>query len=305
MTMNESCLTSDKKELKYFYTTEMIKETENCFFMTAEEKEKLSNSSDNGGIAGPQGPKGEKGEKGDKGDPGEQGPQGEPGQDGRDGKDGAIGPQGPKGEPGEQGPKGEQGVAGPQGPKGETGEAGVDGREVELTKTSTHIKWRYAGQSENVGWKELIALEDLKGEKGDVGPQGPQGIPGSGSGGGSNIVRYSPEGSNNTCFVLATGTGITFSKTNEKAKLIVPEGVQVLSAQVLFEANEIVRNGVEIDCGMSATYDNFQIPTVQVVVNNDGGRAVFKGAAFNFNVNPTTVQVTGLQNMPYWVKVQF
>lgn len=282
--MNESCLTSDKKELKYFYTTEMIKETENCFFMTAEEKEKLSNSSDNGGIAGPQGPQGPQGEKGDKGDPGEQGPQGEPGQDGRDGKDGAIGPQGPK---------------------GETGEAGVDGREVELTKTSTHIKWRYAGQSENVGWKELIALEDLKGEKGDVGPQGPQGIPGSGSGGGSNIVRYSPEGSNNTCFVLATGTGITFSKTNEKAKLIVPEGVQVLSAQVLFEANEIVSNGVEIDCGMSATYDDFQIPTVQVVVNNDGGRAVFKGAAFNFNVNPTTVQVTGLQNMPYWVKVQF
>lgn len=48
--MNERILTPPKKELKFFYTTEMIKETENCFFMTAEEKGKVSNSSDNGGF---------------------------------------------------------------------------------------------------------------------------------------------------------------------------------------------------------------------------------------------------------------
>lgn len=273
--MTEENLTLNKKP-KYFYTTEMIKETENCLFMTQEEKQRLQDAS-GGGIAGPQGepgPKGDPGEKGEKGDPGEKGEKGDPGQNGAPGKDGTNGTN------------------------------GTDGREIELTKTSTHIKWRYAGQDVGIGWKELIAISELKGEKGD---KGDQGVPGtSGSGGvSSSIVRYSPEGSDNTCFVIATGTGITFSKVAEKATLTVPEGVQILSVQVLFKAEDIVSNSVAIDYGLKGTYADFQIPTAQVVVDNEGGRAVFKGAAFNFNTSPSTVQVTGLQNMPYWVKLQF
>ena len=54
-------------------------------------------------------------------------------------------------------PKGENGS------NGERGEQGANGKSVELTKTSTHIKWRYAGQSEGVGWTDLVALEDIKG----------------------------------------------------------------------------------------------------------------------------------------------
>lgn len=54
-------------------------------------------------------------------------------------------------------PKGENGS------KGERGEQGANGKSVELTKTATHIKWRYAGQSEGVGWTDLVALEDIKG----------------------------------------------------------------------------------------------------------------------------------------------
>lgn len=54
-------------------------------------------------------------------------------------------------------PKGENGS------NGERGEQGANGKSVELTKTATHIKWRHAGQSEGVGWTDLVALEDIKG----------------------------------------------------------------------------------------------------------------------------------------------
>ena len=271
--MTEKNLTPNDKP-KYFYTTEMIKPTENCMFVTAEEKQKLQNSAENGGIAGPAGPQGEPGPKGEKGDPGE------------------------------KGDKGDTGLQGPPGRDGINGEDGEDGREVELSKNSTHIQWRHVGES---SWTDLIAIADLKGEKGDVGPQGPPGSAGSGSssGSGTSIYRYSPSGSDNTCFVIATGEGRTFSKAAEKATLTVPEGVQILSVQVLFKAEEIVSNGVSINYGMSKSYDDFQIPVAQVLVNNEGGRGVFKGAAFNFNTSASTIQVTGLQNMPYWVKLNF
>lgn len=60
------------------------------------------------------------------------------------------------------------------------GGPGEDGREVELRAGSTHIQWRYQGEST---WRDLIALSALKGEKGDKGDQGdegPQGPPGVG-----------------------------------------------------------------------------------------------------------------------------
>lgn len=47
----------------------------------------------------------------------------------------------------------------------------VDGREIELTKDSTYIKWRYVGEST---YKNLIAISELmqKGDKGDKGDDG-------------------------------------------------------------------------------------------------------------------------------------
>lgn len=43
------------------------------------------------------------------------------------------------------------------------GEKGLDGREVELNVSDTHIQWRYKGEA---NWKNLIALNDLKGDSG-------------------------------------------------------------------------------------------------------------------------------------------
>ena len=55
--------------------------------------------------------------------------------------------------------KGEQGIQGPQGDPG----TAVNGREVEFDTTSTHIVWRYKGETE---WQELVLLSTLKGEPG-------------------------------------------------------------------------------------------------------------------------------------------
>lgn len=129
--------------------------------------------------------------------------------EGPPGPQGVQGPVGPKGEAGDNGKSIEYAwrgtelgirqegqsdyvyvdLQGPQGLPGTggSGGTGVDGREIELQKGNTHIQWRYVGES---SWRNLIAIEDLKGEQGiqgvqgqqgpkgeqgEVGPQGPQG----------------------------------------------------------------------------------------------------------------------------------
>lgn len=52
---------------------------------------------------------------------------------------------------------------------------GTNGKEIELQKSTTHIQWRYVGDTE---WTNLVALADLKGSKGDKGEQGIQGVKG-------------------------------------------------------------------------------------------------------------------------------
>lgn len=48
-------------------------------------------------------------------------------------------------------------ITGPQ------GEQGVNGKQVEFNVSSTHIQWRYVGDS---AWNDLIEIEDLKGDEG-------------------------------------------------------------------------------------------------------------------------------------------
>lgn len=52
---------------------------------------------------------------------------------------------------------------------GGSGTPGQDGREIELRKGSTHIEWRYVGES---NWTSLVALDELKGENGAQGRDG-------------------------------------------------------------------------------------------------------------------------------------
>lgn len=75
-------------------------------------------------------------------------------------------------------PRGAIGLQGIQGIQGENGKA------IELRKTTTHIQWRYIGET----WTNIISLDEIQGPQGVQGIQGPigpqgntgiQGLPGS------------------------------------------------------------------------------------------------------------------------------
>ncbi len=55
--------------------------------------------------------------------------------------------------------------------------AGKDGREVEIGSNTTHLLWRYKGDT---AWQNLIALADITGPQGPAGEKGEKGDPGEG-----------------------------------------------------------------------------------------------------------------------------
>ena len=92
--------------------------------------------------------------------------------------------------------------------------SGADGREVELQTNSTHIQWRYSGESE---WRNLIELERL---------EGPSGPPGAKGETGQNAVN--PNFSIGTVTTLDAGSQATVSLTgtypNLKLNFGIPRG---------------------------------------------------------------------------------
>ena len=94
--------------------------------------------------------------------------------------------------------------------------SGADGREVELQTNSTHIQWRYSGESE---WRNLIELKRLEG------PSGPRGETGQ------NAVN--PNFSIGTVTTLDAGSQATVSLTgtypNLKLNFGIPRGADGVS----------------------------------------------------------------------------
>ena len=89
--------------------------------------------------------------------------------------------------------------------------SGADGREVELQTNSTHIQWRYSGESE---WRNLIELKRLEGPSGAKGERG------------QNAVN--PNFSIGTVTTLDAGSQATVSLTgtypNLKLNFGIPRG---------------------------------------------------------------------------------
>lgn len=89
--------------------------------------------------------------------------------------------------------------------------SGADGREVELQTNSTHIQWRYSGESE---WRNLIELKRLEGPSGEKGETG------------QNAVN--PNFSIGTVTTLDAGSQATVSLTgtypNLKLNFGIPRG---------------------------------------------------------------------------------
>lgn len=92
----------------------------------------------------------------------------------------------------------------------------ADGREVELQTNSTHIQWRYSGESE---WRNLIELKRLEGPSGEKGETG------------QNAVN--PNFSIGTVTTLDAGSQATVSLTgtypNLKLNFGIPRGADGVS----------------------------------------------------------------------------
>lgn len=118
------------------------------------------------------GPRGQTGQIGSRGEAGPKGASGEKGDRGEKGEKGDRGLQGVQGEIGPAGPRGLIGKSGTNGIDGLDGKDGKDGRPIELRLSKTHVQWRYVGE---IIWKNLIAIESLKGPQGPRGDRGERG----------------------------------------------------------------------------------------------------------------------------------
>ena len=86
--------------------------------------------------------------------------------------------------------------------------SGADGREVELQTNSTHIQWRYSGESE---WRNLIELKRLEGPSGAKGETG------------QNAVN--PNFSIGTVTTLDAGSQATVTLTGTYPNLVLNFGI--------------------------------------------------------------------------------
>lgn len=110
--------------------------------------------------------------------------------------------------------------------------SGADGREVELQTNSTHIQWRYSGESE---WRNLIELKRLegpsgptgpRGETGATGPQGPIGEIGpTGPRGETGQNAVNPNFSIGTVTTLSSGSNATVTLTGTYPNLVLNFGI--------------------------------------------------------------------------------
>ena len=95
--------------------------------------------------------------------------------------------------------------------------SGADGREVELQTNSTHIQWRYSGESE---WRNLIELKRLEGPQGPIGETGATGPRGEA---GQNAVN--PNFSIGTVTTLDAGSQATVTLTGTYPNLVLNFGI--------------------------------------------------------------------------------
>ena len=105
----------------------------------------------------------------------------------------------------------------------------ADGREVKLQTNSTHIQWRYSGESE---WRNLIELKRLEGpqgpigETGQTGPRGATGATGpQGPIGETGQNAVNPNFSIGTVTTLNAGSQATVSLTGTYPNLVLNFGI--------------------------------------------------------------------------------
>ena len=136
-----------------------------------------------------------------------------------------------------------------------------------------------------------------------------------GQGSSKPLLRFSPKrySIGSKSYVLATGLGITLEKLDNVCTFNVPNGVELISASIHFEATEIGNNtscliglGTSAGCGHNADYDTLYAPQFQVWADVENSRAFKTGVVGNLNNAANILELTALnENQAIWINLSF
>lgn len=177
---------------------------------------------------------------------------------------------------------------------GGSGVPGQDGREIELRKSSTHIEWRYVGES---NWTQLVSLNELKGNDGvtpnitignvetlSPGSQAtvtrrgtteapifdfgiPQGQPGGGEGGPVDLSAYQTKRDENLTTTekeIVAAINEVASDTSQKFDKVTLEG-----SELKFYAKEVEKFSITLPSGADLSNISLEIEGQILKIKNN------------------------------------
>lgn len=124
---------------------------------------------------------------------------------------------------------------------------GTNGKEIELQKSTTHIQWRYVGDTD---WNNLVALTDLKGSDGAKGDKGDKGDTGT-----------IPNLQIGTVETLDSGNKATASITGTIENPLLNLGIPKGDAGISGSGDTLVTTNIS-GTTLSLTTDKYQTATV-------------------------------------------
>lgn len=165
---------------------------------------------------------------------------------------------------------------------------GTNGKEIELQKSTTHIQWRYVGDTD---WTNLVALSDLKGDKGDTG----EGVVSGGTTG--QILAKKSNTDYDTEWIDAPSTG---GSSEKEWITIVDETLKLTEA--------VSRIKKTVDTDLSSLNEISLYAEISKNTNSDTSDVIFTGInfggmSFNYFSFAKVTSTTGINiHIKYYLK---
>ena len=165
---------------------------------------------------------------------------------------------------------------------------GTNGKEIELQKSTTHIQWRYVGDTD---WTNLVALSDLKGDKGDTG----EGVVSGGTTG--QILAKKSNTDYDTEWIDAPSTG---GSSEKEWITIVDETLKLTEA--------VSRIKKTVDTDLSSLNEISLYAEISKNTNSDTSDVIFTGInfggmSFNYFSFAKVTSATGINiHIKYYLK---
>ena len=131
----------------------------------------------------------------------------------------------------------------------------------------------------------------------------------AGGGGGESFVTFEPAASvDGECIVCASSTNVTFVKTGADVAITPGAGVSIKWVRYRLTETEMATTtqaSFDMDTTSTVDYNHMVAPRVTIFGDDEGNRAMIKNIARNMNVNPHTIQFTGMAHRAYSIRVDY